>query len=186
MTKTLLLIPGFGENTKEKPYQEINKYAKSIGYTEIVEVNPKWVNRTASDWCDDVKNIISLLDQNKTTVVAFSFGAYISLILAENLNFKKVIFCSFSPYFKEHLNHIPKVAKDFLGKKRIDDFNNYSLPSKLSSVKNIFLFGDKDWPYAIKEALKYSNLQKGRFILVKNTEHELNKAYLETIFKLLK
>lgn len=152
MTKTLVIIPGFGENTKEKPYQEISKHAKSIGYTKIVEVNPKWSNRTASDWCNDVKKGINLLDPNKTTVVAFSFGAYISLILAKDLNFKKVIFCSFSPYFKEHLKHIPEVAKDFLGQKRIDDFNNYSLSSKLSSENNIFLFGEKEWLYAIAEA----------------------------------
>ncbi len=185
MTKILLIIPGFGENTKEKPYQEISRHAKSIGYAKIVEINPKWSYRTASNWCSDAKKSIGLLKPDETTVVAFSFGAYISLILANDLNFKKVILCSFSPYFKEHLAQIPEVAKEFLGKKRIDDFKNYSLPLKLSSQKNIFLFGEKEWPYAIEQAKEYSQKQKSTFKLIKNTIHELNDEYLKEIKSLL-
>jgi len=185
MTKILVIIPGFGENTKEKPYQEISKYAKLIGYTKIVEVNPKWKYRTASNWCNDVKKSIVYLEPDEMTVVAFSFGAYISLLLAKDLRFKKVLFCSFSPYFKEHLAHIPEIAKQFLGKRRINDFKNYSLPSKLSSKKNIFLFGEKEWPYAISEASKYSKKQKSTFKLVKGAVHELNDEYLKEIKSLL-
>lgn len=185
MQQILLIIPGFGENTEEKPYQEISKYAKSVGYTKIVEINPTWNDTTASDWYEEVKKGISQLKTNETTVVAFSFGAYISLILAKDLNFKKVIFCSFSPYFKEHLADIPEVAKEFLGKKRIDDFKNFSLPVKLSSEKNIFLFGEKEWSYAIEQAHKYSKKQKSTFKLIKNAIHELNDEYLKEIKGLL-
>jgi esterase/lipase len=185
MSKTLLIIPGFGEDTEEKPYQEIVRYAKTIGYRKIIEINPKWSYRTASNWCTEAKKSISFLKPEEITVVAFSFGAYISLILAKDLNFKKVLFCSFSPYFKEHLAQIPEIAKQFLGKKRITDFKKYSLPSKLSSKKNIFLFGEKEWPYAISEASKYAKKQKSVFRLVKGTFHELNNEYLREIKKLL-
>ncbi len=185
MSKTLLIIPGFGENTNEKPYQEICNYAKSIGYTKVVEINPKWSYRTASNWCNDAKKSISFLKPDETTVVAFSFGSYISLMLAEDLNFKKVIVCSLSPYFKEHLAKIPEKAKEFLGKRRVNDFKKHSLPSKLSSQKNIFLFGDKEWLYAIEEASKYSQKQKSTFKLIKDTLHELNDEYLKEIKKIL-
>ena len=185
MNKTLLVIPGFGETTKEKPYQSIIKYAESIGYKTVVEINPVWNYRTMSDWHQDVLIKIKKLNPQQIDAIGFSFGAYILTLLVKHIPLNKVIYGSLSPFFKEQLSHTPKEAQEFFGKRRMQDFKNHTLASKLLSKKNIFLFGDTDWPYAIEEARKHAKKHNASFELIKDSGHELTELYLNKIKILL-
>ena len=182
MSKTLILIPGFGESTHEKPYKTIKNFATKAGI-KVIEINPVWDYKTMSDWYTYSKNKIKDVDIKNTVIIGFSLGAYISILLSREHSFNKSIFCSLSPFFKEQLNNIPAQAKSFLGKRRMNDFTKHSLNIKSISKKNILLFGDKDWGYAISEAKRFAVNNNYVFNEVKDVGHELNEDYINAIIK---
>ena len=107
-------------------------------------------------------------------------GSLISLILSEKYKFKKVIFASLSPYFKENIKDIPTEASAFFGKNRMKAFSLFSIPENIKS-RPVFLFGDQDWQIAISQAKKLSASYKGKFILIKDTPHDLTSEYIKKI-----
>ena len=185
MKKTLLLIPGFGENTKEFPYSELISSAEKIGFNKIIEINPLWNYRTATDWYAEILEKLKDIDSENTVAVGFSLGAYVLLQLSEKKKFYKSIICSISPYFKEQILKMPKEAKVFFGKRRVEDFKKHSLPVKNNS-KKIFIFGDQDWPYAIEESKLLAKIHTSEFKLVKDSGHELTNNYIKVIIDNLK
>lgn len=181
MNKTLLIIPGFRETTKEKPYREIIRFAKISGYKTIIKINPTWNHKTSTDWYNMAIHKIKNIDCENTVAVGFSLGAYILLLLSRNNKFKKMLFCSISPFFAEQIHKLPPSAQTFLGKRRLHDFKKYRLPERLKTTQNIFFFGESDWKFAITEAEKYATKQKSSFTLIKDTGHELTSIYIEKI-----
>lgn len=178
MKQNLLIIPGFGESTDEFPYQFLSKkYKKKFN---VIMHNPIWKYRTASDWLRGLQGIINSIDVPNTTVVSFSFGAYITLIASEIYPFHKVILCSVSPFFREQLSHLPKPAEVFLGKRRFADFSTHKIPKTIISP-SVFLFGSADWSVGIDEAKRLAKVYKGTFEVVPNTYHELTDEYLKKI-----
>ncbi len=183
MRKTLLIIPGFKESTDEAPYQELLRRNENE-YT-IITHTPHWNNQTATDWVTDLKVILRTIDVDHTTVVSFSLGAYITLILAESYPFQKIILCSLSPFFKEHLPMIPPQAEKVLGVTRMKDFATHKIPANLK-CPSVFLFGENEWPIAIKEAKRLTKRYNGEFTLVSNTLHELTDEYINVISRYTK
>lgn len=178
MKKNLLIIPGFGESTIESPYNEfIKKNKKDFN---IVTYNPVWDYYTASRWLHELKEILHTIDTRNTTVVAFSLGAYITLLAAETWFFKKIILCSISPFFKEQLYLMPKPAEKFFGIKRMRDFSTHLIPKNIT-CSVVFLFGTEDWSVGINEAKKLSQKYKGIFDFVPNAQHELTDEYIRKV-----
>ncbi len=139
---------------------------------------------TTTDWLIDFERKITLTPE--TLVVGFSMGAYLALLIAYSHPINQLILASLSPFFKENIPHLPSAAHKFVGKKKIADFNNYSIPKKIKADKAMFLFGDKDMVMAIKQAQKLARRYKGSFHLIKETPHDLTDKYIETIVNFLK
>ena len=178
MRKTLLIIPGFKESTVEAPYQELLRRNENE-YT-IITHTPHWNNKTATDWVQDLKVILSDIDVHNTTVVSFSLGAYITLILAETYAFEKVIVCSLAPFFKEQLPMVPPQAEKVLGVKRMKDFANHLVPQNLACPA-VFLFGENEWPIAKEEAKRLAKQYEAEFEIIPKASHELTEEYINTI-----
>lgn len=180
--KRLLLIPGFGETTRDHPYQKLMTLLKAD--YEIEVYNPKWRYGKASKWIRALETKLPEGEDPDTTIVAFSLGAFIALNLASKHAFRKVLLCSVSPLFAPQLHHLPQTARTILGKRRVQDFGKYSIPKHTLS-KLVFLFGDKDWNIAIKEANSIAGILNSKFVIVKDTAHELTDNYIKEILKTL-
>lgn len=184
--KYLIIIPGFGENGKEKVYKTLSKNAQTNGF-EVFILAPEWGKKTISQCVLEAEGKINKLNINtsKTVLLGFSFGAFIGLDLAKKYSFKKFLCCSCAPYFKENLIKIPSESVKFFGKKMMSDFKNFPI-SKIKNLKTKkieLFFGEKDWDIAIKTAQKIALQNNTKLQIIKNTGHELNNEYLKVLIK---
>jgi predicted alpha/beta hydrolase family esterase len=176
----IIIIPGFGESGMDEPYKKLKNEIESSLNKNVIFYNPVWNRKTIENWITDFDVKFKDYDLKKMTVIGFSMGAYITLALSNKYEFKKIIVASLSPYFKENIKDLPKEASKFMGKKRMKEFANVSIPKEIKS-SSIFLFGEQDWPIAISQAKKMASLYGGKFISIKNTGHELNSDYIQKI-----
>ena len=185
--KTIYIIPGYGESTRTKNYQEIIKFAKSNKY-EVSPINIVWnTDKTMVDYIKEVEKQLSKDNQNDI-LLGFSFGAYIAYIISKKKIFGNYIFCTISPYFKENLKDIPQESKDYFGKKFIEKLKKYSIHGG-NKNNAYFLVGEKDWDLAIKTNRKAENkwLGKSEFIIVKKAGHELGHTnYIKKVIGIIK
>lgn len=185
MKKTAIIIPGFGEHTSEVPYREIKKIALREGYI-VKTYNPRWSRNTASNWIAGFKELFQDKDLEQATIIGFSFGAYIAILIAQSIKAHKIIACSLSPYFKEDIATLPPIAHKILGTRRMSDFKRHSFPR---SIKNVaYIVGDADFPQLIvrvKKAYKRTGGKK-RLTIIKKVAHEISQAYLRAIEKELR
>lgn len=180
-SKKTIIIPGFGESAKDKEYKTLKKQIRMIYPDSVVDFyNPIWDRKTIKHWINDFKIKFKGINSTEFILMGFSLGSYIALTLTKELTFKKVILASLSPYFKENVKNIPADAAKFMGKKRMRDFADNTLPSSINT-KVSFLFGDQDWKDAIIQAEKLAEKYNGKFILIKNTGHELTEEYIKKI-----
>lgn len=177
---TYIVIPGFGESRSDAEYKTLEKKLKATSAVVVKFYNPIWDRRTIKHWLSDFEKEFSVNNLGDTILVGFSMGSLIALMLAEKFNFKKVLLASLSPYFKNNIKDIPAEASNFFGKNRMAAFSELRRPEKIK-CKSIFLFGDQDWPIAISQARELASLYKGKFILVKDTPHELTVEYIRII-----
>lgn len=183
---TLYIIPGFGEKTEDQGYKDIVKLGNEKGY-KVVKVNPVWERNTINKWLSDFNEMVDKDKNQQAIVIGFSFGAYIAALSSINHHFKKIIFCSLSPYFKEDIPKLPELAYKMLGKRRIKDFSTHEFPQSIN-IPAIFLVGDKDIPLVIKRVEKsYKNWTGQKKIqILPNVHHDINHtAYLKAIEKYL-
>ena len=179
--KTLYIIPGFKESTNDIGYQKIIKYARKKGF-EVIFFNPKW-GKTIKVWLKNFNELIEKKNRDNVMVLGFSFGAYIAVLSAINHNFKKLILCSLSPYFKDDITKLPPLAYKMLGKKRIKDFSENKFPININTSA-VFLVGDKDTQLVIQRVKKsYKKWIGSKEIkILKNVRHDINNdLYLEAI-----
>lgn len=180
--KTIIIIPGFGESTKDSTYSAVKKEIKSLGYN-IVFHQPKWKKNTIKKWLSDFKEFLKKFEKTNPIILGFSFGAYIAIISAKDFKFSKIILCSLSPYFKDDIKNLSAITYKILGRKRIDDFKKHDFPKNLETP-TIFLVGDKDMKIVIKRSVSAYKKYKGykKIIKIKGAEHDLNnKNYIDEI-----
>ncbi|MEX0672848.1 MAG: alpha/beta hydrolase [Candidatus Paceibacterota bacterium] len=183
--KQLYIVPGFGEFPTDLPYKKITQFARKQGYT-VIPVSIVWDRRTMSHWLEQLREVVKKHGDTNSILLGFSFGAYIALLGSKEFNFEKVFLCSLSPYFKEDLKHIPEDAKKFFGKKRMADFQKYTVPR--ITIPTTLFFGDQDWPMAIKKARKIAkDNPAASFELIEGIGHDISEEeYLEKIKQHLK
>ncbi len=183
MYKTVYLIPGYGETSSDPGYTEIVNIAKNKGYNVVV-YNPIWKRYTIKKWLSDFNKLISENQkQEPIVVIGFSFGAYIASLAAKDNKFQKIIFCSLSPYFKDDIENLPKLAYDMLGKRRIDDFSINEFPTNVNT-EAVFIVGDKDIPLVVDRVKKSYNEWAGtkKIEILKDIPHYINfPVYIEKI-----
>lgn len=183
--KKFYVLPGFGESTNDSSYKKLIDLSQKKDFKSLA-FNPTWTRKTVTDWINEFKDFLKKNPPDKNSVaIGFSFGAYILALSATEYKFKKIIFCSLSPYFKDDLSKLPKLAYKILGKKRMSDFKKYSFPQNIASPA-VFLVGEKDLPLVIARSKKSFKSWQGhkKFILVKNAGHDLGEGkYLTDIEK---
>lgn len=121
-------------------------------------------------------------------ILGFSFGAYITAVLAPKKRARGYIFCSLSPYFKEDIVNIPEKTKKYFGKILMDSFKKYSFP-KNTAGQAWFLVGSEDWDLAISRAkLSYHQWKgKKKIFLIKDAGHQLSHpSFVSRIKEILK
>ena len=180
----IYIIPGFAETARMKNYKEIKSIAKNFGF-KTVSVKINWnKNKTVSHYIQEVKRQIPAGEHS--TILGFSFGAFIAYNIAKEYKFSDFIFCTISPYFKTNLKEIPSKSKKYFGRKFINDLNKYKINSGTKN-RAWFLVGDQDWNLAIKTNLKTREKWAGKsdFIIVKKAGHELSPSnYVKEVRKI--
>jgi hypothetical protein len=183
----IYVVPGIGESTRAKNYSELIRYARKEGFN-VVPVNINWSSKLLMT--DYIKQVDKKIPDNisEDYVLGFSFGSYISAILADKKDAKGYIFCSPSPYFKENLEYLPQETKKYWGPKLMKDFRKYTFPRNINN-KAWFFMGDKEWKIA-QDAIKiFYKKWKGKKTLkfIKGADHELSSInYLKEIKHLIK
>ena len=193
MKKILYIIPGYGESTAIGGYPEIIAHAAKKGY-EVIPFNPKWSRSIMSQWVENFLALAEQHDAKNISILGFSLGASISVLSASKLNFREIISCSLSPFFKEDIAELSpkarKTASDYLGKRRMADFKKYSFPSHLKTPIH-FLVGSKETDYTdlVKKVKEYYFAWQGPKTLhvVQEARHDISGSeYLRKIKDILK
>lgn len=174
------LIPGFGETTNDPGYQDVIKFAQNKGFNVITH-NPDW-EKNADFW---IKGLGEILDQDNSEkqILGFSMGAYIAALCAKDHQFTKIFFCSLSPYFKSDIEHLPKLAFEVFGEKRMEIFSNYSFPENIDASA-IFIVGDRDIPIVVERSKKSHEVWVGekKLVIIPGVGHDISeKKYIEAL-----
>ncbi len=178
------LIPGFGEKTDEPGYSDIKNIAEKKGY-KVITHDPDW-DKAADSWIEEFEKVLSA-DNSEKQILGFSMGAYIAALSAKNHTFSKIFFCSLSPYFKSDIEHLPRLAFEVFGEKRMETFSQYDFPKNISS-EAFFIVGDKEIPIVIERSKKSYEVWSGKknLILLQNVGHDISeKKYLEVLEEII-
>ena len=174
MAKVVYIIPGFTEDTNMEGYQRVMKFFKTHNVIPI-PVKISWKYKTMSDYVNQ------FMDQYKETqdevyLFGFSYGAMIALISAIKIRPRKLFLCSLSPFFKEDLKYLKKSWKKLYGKKRLDDFKNFSFNDITKQLKcEVVLFaGSKEYLDVIRRVNDASRkLKNSKLIIAKGARHDI-------------
>ncbi|OGD66765.1 hypothetical protein A2442_01420 [Candidatus Campbellbacteria bacterium RIFOXYC2_FULL_35_25] len=180
----LYIIPGYHESPKNLGYKQLIKSGKEKGY-DVVFWEPEWKYKKMSDWVSDFSKKVGSSHQN-TTVIGFSFGAFIALLASEKTKIDKIISCSLSPYFEDDINKLPDLAFKILGKRRMLEFKSTRLPKQISA-KTTFLVGSNEWPLTIRRSkISYKKIiaPKKEIFIIPDVNHNISDPnYTEKVKK---
>jgi hypothetical protein len=160
MNKIIYIIPGFMETCRRKPYQLLANKARQKGY-EVVFKNVDWEKKLSPQVFTVPKNSV---------IFGFSLGAVLGRLVAQNSSCTHLILASMTPLRDFEGGKTKKTLSDFLGLKYVNDVRDH-LNLKHRARKQTLLYGDKE--------------EEPGDILVPNTQHELNTAYIREISKLI-
>ncbi|MFH1364260.1 MAG: hypothetical protein ABIH52_01260 [Candidatus Aenigmatarchaeota archaeon] len=183
MAKVVYIIPGFTGNTRLEGYQRVMKYFKSQDIRSI-PVNISWKYKTMSDY---IKQFMNQYKETRDEVYlfGFSYGAMIALISSIKINPRKLFLCSLSPFFKEDLRYLKKSWKKRYGKKRLEDFKNFSFNDIAKQIKcEVVLFaGNKEYQDVLRRVDDASRkFKNNKLIIAKGARHNiLQDEYSQTL-----
>ena len=180
--KTLYVLPGFGESTQDKPYRQIARFAKTVGY-DVVMYSPKWSRSTPSDWIAGFRAQLPEKPVGQAIVFGFSFGAHVAINAAKTFPFDRIIACSLPPFFKGDIKDIDADTRAFLGKRRMEDLARYPFPARLGTRITLMNGAEEDAEDIVKSDRYFKKWtgEKKR-ILVDSAEHDLETGdYLKAI-----
>lgn len=147
--KTVLFVPGYGEDMTSRDYAGTIKAIKDKGY-DVVLVPINWVRTTIYDWTAELDAIYESYDAKETILAGFSFGAVTAFLSAIRRNPAELWLFSLSPYFYEDI-HSPTMKQIWLkeiGHRRVTAFETLYFERLLPSIhsKVIFFYGDLELP----------------------------------------
>ncbi|MFA6254144.1 MAG: hypothetical protein WC640_02745 [Candidatus Paceibacterota bacterium] len=184
--KTIFLIPGFKMQITDKPYRWLVEYLKSKKF-KVVKVPIKWQRTTLTQLAESFKKFYDKKKKGENYLLGFSYGAVISLLVANDLKPRKIFLCSLSPDFKEDGKETKNWVK-VLGKKRVADIktrNGREFAKNLQIPSTVF--------YGEKEGEQYPQLKirneetarlarNSRLVVVKKAPHQIDyPAYMQAI-----
>lgn len=198
MRKICFLLPGGWEHTNQKRYTDIKQVLKRSGFT-VVPVNQQWKYRTMSHWRQQFIDTYTKKARADDYICAlgFSFGAFIALIASDELRIDTLILCSLSPYFKEDMSELKKLARELgidaekaLGKRRMADFRARlfrHMPQR-PACHTFLLYGESE-PVAVVKRAKaaHQTLQDTTLIAVPEAGHDItDPTYHQTLERVIK
>jgi len=191
MLKTIFLVPGFKTQITDPVYQKLLSYLRNKNYT-IKPVPITWNNRTVTKNAEEFVNYFEKNKGKVNYVLGFSYGAVISLVVAEKIKPKKLILCSLSPDFKEDSKTMPAWLKKYIGVNRYIDTMTRSanILARSLSVKTVIFYGEKegaDYPQLKKRSEETAKLAvNSKLIVVKDAPHDISfPTYVEAVKKVI-
>ncbi len=160
MNKIIYVIPGWEECCGDPQYQRLASMAKERGYD---------VRLHDVDWTQPLSSQVFSVPP-EAIVFGFSLGAILACLVAQQYPCQHLILASMTP--RESFTD-PKVKKsliDLAGQAFVDDIISTLRPTHQAKIQTT-LYGDQE--------------DTAADILVPNTEHEINAAYIAEIKKLL-
>lgn len=177
------LIPGWGEDLRDRNYRAVLNVYKQAGYEpDFIEIN--WNYRTIEDWVEEVKRKLSKQDIQNSLLSGFSFGAVAALSVAATYqNPKKLLLFSLSSYYKSD-SPKPSWLKS-IGKKRAASFDAIDFADQAANIKcptDIFC-GSNEGPEMLHRAEVARRLIKGSHLLiVDGVSHDVtDQKYIQKI-----
>ncbi|MDO8591581.1 MAG: alpha/beta hydrolase [bacterium] len=180
------LIPGNGEDLRSRDYQAVLDMYKQLGY-EPKFVSIDWKYKTIDDWVEQAKKKIPASDIKNSLLSGFSFGSMIALAIAAEVNPKRLLLFSLSPYFKEDMPLPPSYEK-WAGKRKIENFKHISFDKLAAQIDcpTMLFVGSKevskyaDTNHRSSEAKK--RIKDSKLVVVKDVGHDAaDPKYIEAI-----
>ena len=171
-------------------YDSIGVYYKNRGIMPVY-VNINWKSVGFNNLSTSAFQIKTLLKDSfpdsHVFLFGFSFGAVISLKLAQLINAEQILLCSMSPAFVED-----RVNQRFPFKQISGFFTDYSMNGLSYSANQgkciYFLYGDHD-SFLINKAIiqsRKSFFRCNETIIVKNAHHNISdQTYLKAIYQIV-
>jgi pimeloyl-ACP methyl ester carboxylesterase len=177
------LIPGWGEDLKDRDYSAVLDVYKHAGYDpEFVPIN--WNYRTLEDWVEEVKTKLSKHDVKNSLLSGFSFGAVTALSVAATYqNPKKLFLFSLSSYYSGD-NPKPSWLRG-IGKKRAASFkaiNFMDLAGQVKCPTSIFCGSEEGVEMLHRAGQANKIIPKSKLYIVERTGHDVAKPeYVKAI-----
>lgn len=176
-TETIVfIIPGYQERISSG-YKKLAKTIALKKYNPIL-VNIRWKYATMSDYVNQFTQLVDQHGSIKFYFIGFSFGAMIAFLASITLRPQRIFLCSLSPYFKEDLKNTKESDKRSLGKKRLQDFNNFSfnkLATKIKSKTSLFV-GERELSVVLSRARQAKKrIRNATLSILQNTDHQLKR-----------
>ena len=186
MKHILYLIPGWNEQTSQKEYQKIKSHFENNGF-EIIEISITWKRRVMSQYVDEFLSQCIHSNEDKVSVLGYSFGAMIAFISSRYISYTNMYLCSLSPFFKEDLSSTLITWKLILGVRRVKDFSTLSFNEIIENwnpPSNVYLFyGEKEYSQLISRMKEmHVKIKNSKLISVPNCKHQLShENYLKMV-----
>ena len=184
------LIPGWGEDLKDRDYRAVLDIYKAAGYEpEFVKID--WKYKTIEDWVEQVKSKISKQDLQSSLLSGFSFGAVTALSLAGYYQQPaKLLLFSLSCFYAEDQKTVPNSWLRAIGKNRTETFGKIDfddLSGRIDRPTTLFLGSKEDPEMKIRAKDAHGKIKDSKFIIVEGAKHDLgDPKYVEAIRKALK
>ena len=180
--KTVLFVPGFQEDLKDRDYTSVLRAIESKGY-KVQFVHIQWKRTTIDGWVKELESVYKDYGTKETILAGFSYGAMTALVTASNRNPAELWLFSLSPYFTEDISLLKLAWLRNIGKQRTEKFWRTSfneLYPKIDCPVKLFI-GEKEiqkWPI-MKHRFKDS---AGKFknctpFEIPNVGHEVDHQY---------
>lgn len=185
--KKIYIIPWYKHDENTLGYKELQNSLVKNGYIVVI-INISWKYNVMSNYIKQAE--LQIEDTENAEILGFSFGAMITLKLAEQYKFKRVFLCSLSPYFSEDLHLFPKYYSFKLWLRRWNDFRDHYKGTDIrNSYKNkiLMIYGWKETDRLQKRAKKMVELLGIKDVsIVEQVWHDIaDKKYLEAIIWLV-
>lgn len=191
--KTVLFVPGSGEDLNSRDYRSTIKAIKGRGY-KVKFVPIRWPRTTIDRWVAELEAEYSKYDPKQTILAGFSFGAMTAFVAATHRSPAELWLFSLSSYFAEDLvsKNQKKSWVASLGHRRIEAFKRLEF-NKLAreiTCKTLIFYGQielDDWPIMNERAEGTKRLVKNsQYIAIAGVGHDVaNKIYIDAIKKVI-
>lgn len=187
--KTVLFVPGSGEDIDSRDYRSTIKAIEAKGYI-VKFVRITWPRTTIEKWAQELEAEYAKYNPAQIILAGFSFGAMTAFITATRKNPSELWLFSLSSYFAEDLvsKSQKKTWVNNLGHRRVNAFKALNFKQLASKIecRTLLFYGRKeldDWLIMNERAQgarKY--IKNSKLVIVDGVGHDVaDKLYIEAV-----